>query len=157
MARCSILTIHCCQHPKRTPLLKYGESSIFNSEVNDRIFKLISERRRYLLLLQSAFTKDYEIRILYDPWALIRGKRIKESSLSKLELRSLRYGLFMKSHAAASGWQAKAGSWVQSSISRTWHQCAWVSDRFALPYTNSCNCFAGWHGKESGLFGPCLF
>lgn len=46
----------------------------------------------YLLLLQSGFTKGYEIRILYDPWALIRGKRIKESSLSKPVLRSLNMG-----------------------------------------------------------------
>lgn len=62
---------------KETPLLKYGESSIFNSEVNDSIFKLISARRR----LTCCFSKVHLLRIMKSEYCMIHEPLSGEKEL----------------------------------------------------------------------------
>lgn len=74
-----------CQHPKRTPLLKYEESSIFDSEVNDSIFKLISEWRRFTW----CFSKVHLLGIMKSEYCMIHEPLSGEKELRNHLFQSL--------------------------------------------------------------------
>lgn len=163
------MTIHCFSVGKKnTTALNTGKVPFSIVEVNDSIFKLISgEKEVCKSSLSCCFSKVRSLKIInskdyrnHEP--LSENTKKKESSLSKTVFRSFNKSPVNYGHL----WNPMSQCLVNrpgqgpkyNQLSQGHSTCVqgWVTAlSFLAPH--SCNCIAGWHRKESGSFGPCLF
>lgn len=145
-----------------------GKVPFSTVKVNNSIFKLISEEKEVCKSsLSCCFYKVHYLKIMnsedyrnHEP--LSEDTMKKESSLSKTVFRSfnkspMKLQSFMKSHVAVLVNRPRQGP-KYNQLFQGHSTCVqgWVTAlSFLSPH--SCNCIAGWHRKESGSFGPCLF